>query len=158
MEIVLYRIDDRLIHGQVMTAWSKLTNANHVIIIDDGVVADSFMCKILTMAAPRGMQVEIFNVQDGLARLQNPGPAGVKAIVLLKTPEVALKLIAAGIKPAYLNVGGMGASPGRKQLFKNISASPQEIEALKKIESLGVPVQFRIVPDDKATPLNKVIK
>jgi len=155
-EVVLYRIDDRLIHGQVMTAWSKVTSANHVIIIDDKVVKDTFMCKILTMAAPRDMSVEILSVEDGIKRLKNLEDSNKKTIVLMKIPEVALKLVEAGIKMPYLNVGGMGAGAGRKPLFRNISASPQEVEQLKKIEELGVPVQLRIVPDDKPTPLNKV--
>lgn len=158
MDVVLYRIDDRLIHGQVMTAWAKFTNANHVIIIDDQVVKDSFMCKILTMAAPRGMQVEIFNLQDGIDKLRKQGDPEKRTIVLMKTPFVALQLVEAGIKLPLLNVGGMGAGPGRKQLFRNISASTEEIEELKKIENLGVPVQFKIVPDDKAVALNKVVK
>jgi mannose/fructose/N-acetylgalactosamine-specific phosphotransferase system component IIB len=156
MEVVLYRIDDRLIHGQVMTAWAKVTNANHVIIIDDQVVKDAFMCKILTMAAPRDMSVEILCVEDGIARLKNPGDSGKKNIVLMKVPAVALKLVEAGVNMPFLNVGGMGAGPGRKPLFRNISASPEEVEQLKKIESLGVPVQLQIVPDDKVTPLSKV--
>ncbi|WP_227762311.1 PTS system mannose/fructose/N-acetylgalactosamine-transporter subunit IIB [Zhaonella formicivorans] len=157
MDVVLYRIDDRLIHGQVMTAWSKLTSANHVIIVDDSVVADPFMCKILSMAAPSGMKVEILNVDDGIKRLKGPGE-GTRVIVLFKVPQVVLKLIEAGIKISNLNVGGMGAAPGRKPLFKNISASPAEIETLKKIDSLGTKIEFRIVPDDKSIPFDKVIK
>jgi len=156
MEVVLYRIDDRLIHGQVMTAWAKVTNANHVIIIDDQVVKDSFMSKILTMAAPRDMSVEILSVEDGIARLKGPEEPGRKTIVLMKIPAVALKLVEAGVNMSFLNVGGMGAGSGRKPLFRNISASAEEVDQLKKIESLGVPVQLQIVPDDKMVPLSKV--
>ncbi|MBE6083621.1 MAG: PTS sugar transporter subunit IIB, partial [Tissierellaceae bacterium] len=53
--IVLTRIDDRLIHGQVMTAWVKQTKATRIIIIDDVVAKDDFMKKVLTMAAPPGI-------------------------------------------------------------------------------------------------------
>ena len=125
----------------------QVTNANHVIIIDDQVVKDAFMCKILTMAAPRDMSVEILSVEDGIARLKGPEEPGRKTIVLMKIPAVALKLVEAGVNMPFLNVGGMGAGPGRKPLFRNISASPEEVEQLK-IESLGVPVQLQIVPDD----------
>ena len=59
LNIVLTRIDDRLIHGQVVTAWAKITKANRIIVVDDEVAMDEFMVKILKMAAPRSFKIGI---------------------------------------------------------------------------------------------------
>jgi mannose/fructose/N-acetylgalactosamine-specific phosphotransferase system component IIB len=68
----------------------------------------------------------------------------------------ALALRQGGIEFSQLNVGGLGARPGRKPLYKNISASPEEIKALKEFEQGGGEVMFQIVPTDTVVPLSKV--
>jgi mannose/fructose/N-acetylgalactosamine-specific phosphotransferase system component IIB len=159
MSVVLYRIDDRLIHGQIMTAWSKVTKANRILVIDNLMAQDPFMQKVLTMAAPRDLKVEICNLENGLNVLKNDveGPND-KTLVLVKTPQVIEYLVSNGVSIKLLNVGGMGAGANRKSIFKNISASTEEIATLKKIHDMGVEIEFRIVPDDKCVPLNKIFK
>ena len=157
MNVTLLRIDDRLIHGQVMTAWTKVTQASRIVIVDDAVVRDEFMCKVMKMAAPTGMEVLILNLEDGMSTLLEEGDSQ-STIVLMKVPATALALKKAGIAMNRLNVGGMGAGPGRKKLFKNISASEEERGILQELDRMGVSVEFRIVPDDKGVPLSKVIK
>ncbi len=157
MNIKLFRIDDRLIHGQVMTAWSKTTKAERIYIVDDQVVKDEFMCKVMKMAAPKGMEVDIFSIEDGAKAIQEIADEK-PSIVLMKVPQTAAKLTEKGVTMENLNVGGMGAGPGRKKLYKNISASEEEKETLRSLAQEGVKIEFRIVPDDKGIPLSKVIK
>lgn len=159
MSVVLYRIDDRLIHGQIMTAWSKSTKTNKIIIIDNLVAKDQFMQKVLTMAAPRDIKVEIYTLESGLAALKGQEVnSDDKTLVLVKTPQVIEYLVTNGLPIKFLNVGGMGAGPNRKSIYKNISASKEEIETFKKIYDMGVEIEFRIVPDDKSVLINKVLK
>ena len=75
-------------------------------------------------------------------------------LILMKTPEVAKKIFEAGVKLTELNIGGMGANPERKKLFKNISASPSEVQTLKEIQNSGVFVYFQVTPDEKKTEFN----
>lgn len=157
MNIKLFRIDDRLIHGQVMTSWSKTTKAERIYIVDDQVVKDEFMCKIMKMAAPIGMEVNVFSIEDGAKVIQEITDEK-PTIVLMKLPQTAIKLVENGVSMENLNVGGMGAGPGRKKLYKNISASEEEKETLRSLSEKGVKIEFRIVPDDKGIPLSKVIK
>jgi PTS system mannose-specific IIB component len=157
MNIKLFRIDDRLIHGQVMTSWSKTTKAERIYIVDDQVVKDEFMCKIMKMAAPNGMEVNVFSIEDGAKVIQEITDEK-PTIVLMKVPQTAIKLVENGVPMENLNVGGMGAGPGRKKLYKNISASEEEKETLRSLSEKGVKIEFRIVPDDKGIPLSKVIK
>ncbi|MDI3480674.1 MAG: sorbose system component [Tepidanaerobacteraceae bacterium] len=157
LNIVLTRIDDRLIHGQVMAAWSKFTKANRIMIIDDLVANDPFMGKILKMAAPPGMKVDVYNVKQATEILKNTHSSADRVIILAKYPKTIYELIEAGVEIKDLNVGGMAAGPGRKTLYKNISASAEEKEVFKDIISRGTYVYIKIIPDDKEVDIRKFL-
>ncbi|MDF7639465.1 PTS sugar transporter subunit IIB [Lactobacillus sp. ESL0791] len=159
-EIVLSRIDDRLIHGQVMTAWVKVTHANCIIVIDDGVANDDFMSEVIKMSAPNGIKVFVFNVETAIKKLQgtleNDGKND-KIVLLAKNPFTFEKMIDAGVQLKKIILGGMGARKDRDVLYRNISATEQEKEALRKIQSSGVEVKIHIIPDQKEIDISKLL-
>ena len=132
--LVLTRIDDRLIHGQVMTAWIKNKKATQVVIVDDLVAEDDYMIEVLEMAIPEEIAIGIFNKEDGVTffsqGLDEP------TILLVKGPEVLNYLVDHGINIEEVDVGGMGAGNDRSVLYKNISTSSEEND------------QFRAIYDD----------
>lgn len=85
-EIVLTRIDDRLIHGQVMTAWVKKTRANQILIIDDEVAKDDFMSEILKMSAPAGIDIVVKGLEDAVTFLNEQETENKRLIILVKAP------------------------------------------------------------------------
>lgn len=91
--VSLLRIDDRLIHGQVMTGWVKHINATKIIIIDDELVHDDFMISVLEMAVPNHMTLNIFNVAQAIDVLSNVKDDGEddKIIILVKSPIPVLR-------------------------------------------------------------------
>lgn len=119
-QIVLTRIDDRLVHGQVMTAWLNYTSGNRIVIVDDAVANDPFMKSVLEMVIPPGIKLDICGIESGADTLINQLKEKDKAIVLVKGPEVVFELLEKGVSITRLNVGGMGAKPGRKKFYKNI--------------------------------------
>ncbi len=155
LEIALFRIDDRLIHGQVMTGWLKYTGAKRIIIVDDFVSTDQFSLQLFKLAAPPGVTVEALSIADAATRLMDPDQPNEKAVVLAKNPIAPMELLKAGVKFEMLNVGGMGVGPGRKPYFRNISVSEDELQMLRDIQNKGVPVEFRILPDHKPKLLDK---
>ena len=157
LNIVLTRIDDRLIHGQVVTAWAKITDANRIIIVDDEVAKEAFLVKVLKTAAPSNIKVDVFGINDASEALKGESK-GEKLIVLVKTPGVVLNLIEAGVDIKALNVGGMGAGVGRKKFYKNISVSQEEKEEFKKLVGIDVNVFIQIVPDAKQIDVKKLLK
>lgn len=156
LNIVLTRIDDRLIHGQVATAWSKITKATKIIVIDDAVAQDSFMEMVLKSSAPASIKVEIYSSSDAV-KVLNAEDDGEKVIVLVKTPMTILNLVKAGVAIKELNLGGMGAKQGRKQFYKNISVSEEEKEAFRELIAQNVNVFIQIVPDAKQIEVNKLL-
>ena len=106
--IVFTRIDDRLIHGQVMTAWVHETKANEIVIIDNEVAQDDFLKMIMTSSAPAGIKVLIMSEEQAIDYLTQE-PDRNKLIVLAKNPKVIKNITDGGVKIEALNVGGMGA-------------------------------------------------
>jgi D-glucosaminate PTS system EIIB component len=149
MTLKLARVDDRLIHGQVVAIWLKALNARRIVIVDDRTAKDDFLREVITYAAPPGVAVEILDLAAGTERLQQLVDDPEPAFVLMRSPITALRLREGGVEFPLLNVGGIGAGPGRKTLYRNISASPEEIAAMRRLEELGTRVELRIVENDR---------
>lgn len=145
-QIVLARIDDRLIHGQVMTAWLQFTGGNHIVIADDATAGDEFTKSIMSMAVPNGIKLSILTVSDA-AKLLSEIPENHKIIILAKEPQTYLQLIENGVKLDEVIIGGMGARKDRKTFHKNISASEEEKETFRKILANDVKMKIHVIPD-----------
>lgn len=154
--IVLVRIDDRLIHGQVMTSWLNYTGANKIMIIDDGVAADPFMKNVLKTCVPANVRLATFGVEKAAVRLKK-GFAGDKCIVLVKYPETLYRLMKEGVLFDEINIGGMGVSGTRTKFFRNISASEEERKMLKEMVEAGAKISVRIIAEDSAADVSKML-
>ena len=155
MSVVFYRIDDRLIHGQVMTGWSKVYQATRIFVVDDKTAQDQFLCQVMKMAVPRDYDVHIYTVEQALEAIANDPPE-LRTIVLAKTHDVMQRLLEGGAPMKELNLGGMGYVAGRKMILRNIQVSPAELEQLQAIAAKGVRVFCQIVPDGKCIEIDKV--
>jgi len=158
MALRLVRVDDRLIHGQVVAIWLKALNARRIVIVDDPTARDAFLSEIITLAAPQGVPVEVLDVASGTERVRALAADPEPIFVLVRSPLVALHLREAGIEFPLLNVGGLGAGPNRKPLYRNISASPEERTAMRQLESMGTTVELRIVENDRPVAFKSVDK
>lgn len=155
--IVLARIDDRLIHGQVVTAWIKLTNGNRIVIVDDPLSKDAFMQKIYKAASPPGVSVEILGLGDAINFLKGDGEPGEKVVVLAKGPQTIEAVLSGGIPLGTVILGGMGANAARKKFYKNVSASADEVACFKRIMDLGSPLHFQLVPDERPVDVKGIL-
>src|SRR5512142_19918 len=131
MSLVLVRIDDRLIHGQVVAVWLRALGADRIVIVDDNTARDEFLREILTLAAPPGVPVEVLGLADGAVRLRELAVSPEPVIVLARAPRTVLLLRQAGVPIEIVDLGGLGAGPGRKRIHKTISASPEEMADLR---------------------------
>lgn len=152
--VSLLRIDDRLIHGQVMTGWVKHLNATKIIIVDDELVNDEFMISVLEMAVPNHMTLNIFDAKTAAEQLADiTGDDNDDSIIILvKSPLAVLNMLNAGANFKTLTVGGMGVNEYRSRLYRNLAASNAERDAFKEIDKMGIPVQIQVLPGD--APMN----
>jgi PTS system mannose-specific IIB component len=158
MTLTLVRVDDRLIHGQVVAIWLKALNARRIVIVDDRTARDEFLREVITLSAPSGVAVEVLDIEQGTERVRSLAADPEPVFVLMRTPIVALHLREAGVEFPLLNVGGLGAGPTRKPLYRNISANPEELEAMRRLESMGTTVELRIVENDRPVAFRSVDK
>ena len=144
--LVLTRIDDRLIHGQVMTAWIKNKKATQV----------DYMIEVLEMAIPEEIAIGIFNKEDGVTffsqGLDEP------TILLVKGPEVLNYLVDHGINIEEVDVGGMGAGNDRSVLYKNISTSSEENDQFRALLGKNVNVFIQVMPNNKPVDISSYLK
>ncbi|KWU14000.1 PTS system mannose/fructose/N-acetylgalactosamine-transporter subunit IIB [Lactobacillus crispatus] len=153
--LVLTRIDDRLIHGQVMTKWLKETEAQNVLIIDDATAKNDFMINVFEQAIPEDVGIGVFNKEDGVKFLSQPLEA--PTLILVKVPETVEYLIDHGIDIKDVDLGGMGAKEGRTTLYQYISTSPEEDKCFKRLIDKGVNVYVQIVPQNEKEPIEPLI-
>ena len=158
MSLQLVRVDDRLIHGQVAAIWVKALSVKRIVILDDRTANDEFLSEVIKLASPPGIAVEIYPLNTGIARVKEVAADPEPAFVIMRSPLAALRLREEGVEYPVLNVGGIGAGPGRKPLYRNISASDQELEAMRKLEALGTSVELRIVASDRPVAFRSLDK
>ncbi len=145
--IVLARIDDRLIHGQVVTAWLKVTDGNYILIPDDKLPNDMLMKRVLAAAAPAGVTLKIMPIDEAAAFLKEDSPAGEKVVILGKYPVTFERLLQQGVEIKDLVLGGMVNNPQRKPFIKQCAATEEEKESMRRIiNDHGVHMYFQLVP------------
>jgi D-glucosaminate-specific PTS system IIB component len=150
------RIDDRLIHGQVVVKWLRTLGCKDVWVIDDELASDAFMQSVLRLAAPEGVRVQVVSVEDALHSVQRC-PVGRPALLLLRSPQTALRLWNGGLLFSELNVGGLAAASESIRLHKSVSATAEQLRALQTLASLGVLVYVQMVPEDRPISLQSIV-
>lgn len=159
MEIAHARIDDRLIHGQVVTAWLQfIGRCDEILICDDKARKDQFLQQVLRMTAPPGMPIRVLSVDEALVDLPAKANDPRRVLLLARGPGPFLRLIKGGINIPYLNLGGMGAGPGRRNLHRSISVSSEDLDMLQQIQNAGVRIEIKMVPSDRGIDLNNIIR
>jgi len=158
MPILLTRIDDRLIHGQVVVGWANALKANHIIVVSDDIVKNDMQKFLFRMATPTEINLSILNIDEAAAKIKNREFDNDNAIVLVKTPEDIYRVLAAGGRVGEVNVGGMHFSESKVQLFDAVFVDPHDIEMFEKISALKVELEVRMVPTDSRKDIMKLIR
>ena len=160
MNVVACRVDERLVHGQIMTSWAKYLKLRRIVVVDDQVAKDEFMATVLGMSAPAGISIDILSVADAASRVQND-KSDENAMLLFKRISAALELAKslAGTSNELkeLNLGNLGSVPGRTQITKNIFLSEEEKSEARELREMGVNVFLQMLYTDASVPLADVI-
>lgn len=149
MQIGLARIDDRLIHGQVATRWTKETNVTRIIVVSDEVAADTVRKTLLTQVAPPGVTAHVVDVAKMIRVYNNPKYAGERVMLLFTNPTDVERIVEGGVKITSVNIGGMAFRQGKTQVNNAISVDDKDIEAFKKLNERGIELEARKVSTDQ---------
>ncbi|AHY07851.1 PTS mannose transporter subunit IIAB [Serratia plymuthica] len=157
MKIGLARIDDRLIHGQVATRWTKETNVSRIIVISDEVAADHVRKTLLTQVAPPGVTAHVVDVAKAIRVWNNPKYAGDRVMLLFTNPTDVWRLVEAGVDIKSVNIGGMAFRQGKTQVNNAVSVDENDIEAFKKLNDRGIELEVRKVSSDSRLKMMDLI-
>ncbi|EOC1565617.1 PTS mannose transporter subunit IIAB [Cronobacter dublinensis] len=148
MVIGLARIDDRLIHGQVATRWTKETNVTRIIVVSDEVAADNVRKTLLTQVAPPGVTAHVVDVAKMIRVYNNPKYAGERVMLLFTNPTDVERVVEGGVNITSVNIGGMAYRQGKTQVNNAVSVDEKDIEAFKKLNARGIELEVRKVSND----------
>nr|WP_278190047.1 PTS mannose transporter subunit IIAB [Dickeya dianthicola] len=148
MKIGLARIDDRLIHGQVATRWTKETNVNRIIVVSDEVAADNVRKTLLTQVAPPGVSAHVVDVAKAVRVYNNPKYASDRVMLLFTNPTDVLRLVEDNVKMTSINIGGMAYRQGKTQINNAVSIDDKDIAAFNKLHERGIELEVRKVSTD----------
>lgn len=157
MQIGLARIDDRLIHGQVATRWTKETNVTRIIVVSDEVAADTVRKTLLTQVAPPGVTAHVVDVAKMIRVYNNPKYAGERVMLLFTNPTDVERIVEGGVKITSVNIGGMAFRQGKTQVNNAISVDDKDIEAFKKLNERGIELEARKVSTDQKLKMMDLI-
>lgn len=154
--ICFCRIDDRLIHGQVVTTWVHKYRIEQIIVVNDKVAGDAIQKNILNMAAPQGIKVHVFGVKQ-FAEIAAANPIKRRTMLLFTTSIDASELVKGGVEITELNIGGMRFQEGRERISRALSVTPEERSAFKEMLDQGMKITIQMVPNDEKIDLKGVI-
>ncbi len=156
MKKIRFRVDSRLIHGQVIARWSLVDKTKTIIIADDEVAADEFMSDIYRMAAPQEIVVDVLTIKDAHERLKGDGTHDFSTMVLFKSIDSVVHLSNAGIDINELQIGGLPSGPGKKLVYKTIALSEDDFAKLDGLAKLGTKIYFQMLPEEDPMPYEKI--
>jgi len=159
MAIKQYRVDGRMLHGQVCTAYGRVLSINEYIVINEAVANDELQVSLLEMAAMTSY-VRVVSPKEAYEIISNNDFEGTSTLIVFKEIDDAVELIELGLKIDAIQIGGMYEKKGRarKQYDTALFADDNDIACFRKLEDAGVDLTFQLVPDYQEKKLSNLIK
>lgn len=149
--LVLCRVDQRLIHGQVLTQWLKYVGANLIVLANDEISNDSLRQSLMNVAVPNGVQTRYFNLQKTIDIIHKAADHQ-KILLLVQTIEDAHTLILNGVPIKALNIGNIHLENDRASLNDYVALSAREHELLLNLIQKDIEVYLQRVPSEPKSP------
>ncbi|MGM0219000.1 mannose/fructose/sorbose PTS transporter subunit IIB [Enterococcus sp. AZ126] len=158
MDIRLVRIDDRLIHGQVATVWTKSTNVNRILVISDAVAHDTLRKALLVQAAPPGVKVNVITVEKMIEIFSDERFDRLKVMLLFTNPKDVKRVIEGNVVFSSVNIGGMSFTSGKRMITNAVAVNEEDIMAFKYLHDQGITLEIRKVVADNQVDLMELLK
>lgn len=152
MSWLLQRVDDRLIHGQVVVAWGGRLHPERIWIVDERAASDPWEKDLLASAAP-GAEVRVVTVATMAAAWHDEAAAPGGAFLLVRDLGVALALVEAGAAIERLNLGGLHYAPGKTKVNEYIYLDEADRARARALLARGVALEVQDVPGARPEPL-----
>lgn len=155
--IVLTRIDNRMIHGQVATQWSGNIGANLLLVANEDVASNQMRQGLMDMAAPSYAQTRYWSLQKTIDTIHKASDRQ-KIFLICETPQDVLTLVEGGVPIKKVNIGNMHMAEGKRQVAGSVAVDDNDVAAFKRLQELGVELEIRRVPQENAENLSKLFE
>lgn len=155
--ILLTRIDNRLIHGQVATQWNSTLGANLILVANDDVAGNKMRQNLMNMAAPTGVATRFFSLQKTIDVIHKASPKQ-HIFLVAENPSDVLTLVKGGVPIRKVNIGNMHMSEGKRQVATSVAVDDADVAAFKELQDLGVELEIRRVPSTPAEDIKKLFQ
>lgn len=156
-DIVLTRIDNRLLHGQVATQWAGSIGATLILVANDDVAGNKLRQGLMDMAAPSYCTTRYWTLDKTISTIHKASPKQ-HIFLIVETPEDVLKLVEGGVPIKKLNIGNMHMAEGKRQVVGSVAVNDEDVAAFRKLQELGVELEIRRVPQEGAEDINKLFR
>ncbi|MBI3039485.1 PTS sugar transporter subunit IIB [bacterium] len=147
------RVDDRLIHGQVIVGWLPFLKVNHVFVVNERVAADSIRQEMMLMSVPSHVSLQFKDPQGLVDSPKLPS----ESMVLVSSPKDAWHCFNAGLMSETLNIGGMHARPGKQEVFEALHLDEEDRDYLRNLVKNGIHLVFQPTPQNDPVSLNDIL-
>ena len=155
--IVLTRIDNRLIHAQVATQWSGVIGANLLLVANDEVSTNKMRQGLMDMAAPGYAQTRYWSLQKTIDTIHKASDRQM-IFIICESPQDVLTLVEGGVPIKKVNIGNMHMAEGKRQVATVVAVDDKDVAAFKRLQELGVELEIRRVPQEGTEDVAKLFK
>ena len=158
MPVILYRVDDRLIHGQVTVGWARALQPDRIIIVDSEVSSNPWEERLFRSAAPDPLEVTVWSPEEAGSNLRAAQESREKSFLLTRDLEVMVDLVSGGAEIPSINLGGLHFSSEKRQVLPYISFSKRDVELLNCLREKGIEIDVRDVPTTEKKDIFNLLK
>lgn len=157
-KIEFVRIDERLVHGQILTKWIKFTKCDEVVVLDDNMYDDPIMKSVMKMFFPKDIPFDILSIKEGVSEISQKLERNVRILLLIRNLNVLNDAFDAGICFDTVNISRLPFEPGKHLIADNIYVSNHDTEIIKRLLKKSVKFTVQMVPDSPVIDLGEIIK
>ena len=157
MSLALVRIDNRLIHGQVLEAWVPFVHADCIVVANDEIAGNTLKKMMMQASVPSRMRVEICTVEQAAELLASAELKRYRVLLLFGTTADAIRAYRAGLKYERLNLGNLHADKGKARYSCTLFLNAADLDNLELLDQAGVKITSRCIPADGERPWRKLI-
>jgi len=151
MPIVFTRVDDRLVHGQVVQGWAPFVRADSICVVSDEIYQDEGRCRLMRMIVPSNLDFQVVSIGSLASTLDKYD--GKKVFLLFKSLEDLLEAVNGGISLERVNLGNLHHQLGGAEVSPSLFLNRRDVRILRQLFSLGIDVEARDVPEGRTYDL-----
>ena len=155
--VILFRIDDRLIHAQVVVGWGRRLKPDRILLADDRTNAEDWEKELYASAAEPDFKTTVLSLAEAVDQIGGGVFDSEKVFLLVKGPAEALEMLEMGFETTEINVGGLHFRDGREKITENVWVDEKERGILRDIVKKGITLEARALPGDKRVTINSKV-